>query len=132
MIFMVLTNLDLDARCSKLFEFILDTKMMTQKVPVTPPGSELELDDELFTEEDLVQIVMRPDGYYWQATDGKQEVGPFDSLELALADAGMDAEESQEPGETLQEAEDEIGIADWIDPETGEPAEGQSHPRLEE
>ena len=107
--------------------------MMTQKVPVTPPGSELELDDdELFTEEDLVQIVMRPDGYYWQATDGKQEVGPFESLELALADAGMNDDEGQEPGETLQEAEDEIGIADWIDPETGEPAEGQSHPRLEE
>lgn len=122
-----------DARCSNLFEFILDTKMMTQKVPVTPTDSELLLDDdELFTEEDVVQIVMRPDGYYWQATDGKQEVGPFESLELALADAGMDDEEGQEPGETLQEAEDEIGIADWIDPETGEPAEGQSHPRLEE
>ena len=24
------------------------------------------------------------------------------------------------PGESLQEAEDEIGISDWIDPETGE------------
>ena len=29
-----------------------------------------------------------------------------------------------EEGETLQEAEAEIGIADWIDPETGKPAEG--------
>jgi hypothetical protein len=36
-----------------------------------------------------------------------------------------------EPGETLQEAEDEIGIADWIDPETGAPAQGQSPPRFE-
>jgi len=36
-----------------------------------------------------------------------------------------------EPGETLREAEDEVGIADWIDPETGEPAE-ESRPHLEE
>jgi hypothetical protein len=26
-------------------------------------------------------------------------------------------------GESLEEAESEIGMADWIDPETGEPAE---------
>jgi hypothetical protein len=35
------------------------------------------------------------------------------------------------PGDTLQEAEHEIGIADWIDAETGEPAEGDS-PHLQE
>ena len=40
-------------------------------------------------------------------------------------------EDSLSPEETLQEAENEIGIADWIDPETGEPAEGQSPPKLE-
>ena len=32
--------------------------------------------------------------------------------------------------ETLQEAEDELGVADWIDPDTGELAEGQSTPHL--
>jgi hypothetical protein len=37
-----------------------------------------------------------------------------------------------EPGETLDEAESEIGINDWIDPDTGEPAEGQSPPHIEE
>jgi hypothetical protein len=36
-----------------------------------------------------------------------------------------------EPGETVQEAEAEIGISEWIDPETGEPSE-ESRPRLEE
>ena len=41
-------------------------------------------------------------------------------------------DEAPEPGETLQEAENEIGMADWIDPETGAPAEGLSHPHLEE
>lgn len=32
--------------------------------------------------------------------------------------------------ESLPELEREIGIADWIDPQTGEPAEGQSPPHL--
>ena len=34
--------------------------------------------------------------------------------------------------ETLPELEREIGISDWIDPQTGEPAEGQSPPHLNE
>ncbi|WP_210547696.1 hypothetical protein [Rhodoferax sp. PAMC 29310] len=33
--------------------------------------------------------------------------------------------------ETLPEMEREIGMADWLDPETGEPAEGLSPPHLE-
>lgn len=41
------------------------------------------------------------------------------------------AEDEPEPGETLLEAEDEIGINGWIDPDTGEPAEGQSPPHFE-
>jgi hypothetical protein len=41
-------------------------------------------------------------------------------------------EEGPEPGENLREAESEIGINDWIDCGTGEPAEGQSPPHLEE
>jgi hypothetical protein len=36
-----------------------------------------------------------------------------------------------EPGETLKEAEGEIGISDWVDPETGELAE-ENVPRIEE
>lgn len=77
---------------------------------------------------DLVRL--RPDGYHWQAPDGKQEFGPFTTLEEALADMNVANGESPEPGESLQEAEDEIGIADWVDPDTGELAEGQSSPRF--
>jgi hypothetical protein len=78
------------------------------------------------------RIIERPDGYHWIAPDGKQEFGPFESRERALADMIDRAEEeAPEPGETLQEAESEIGIADWIDPETGEPAEGSCPPHLE-
>lgn len=80
----------------------------------------------------LGEIVLRPDGYHWVAPDGRKEFGPFETREEATADRDASDEDGLSPGETLQEAEDEIGIADWIDPETGEPAEGLSHPRLEE
>ena len=77
-------------------------------------------------------ILSHPDGYYWRAPDGRQEFGPFESVALVRADRDLIAEEATLPGETLPEADDELGIASWIDPETGEPAEGQSPPRLEE
>ena len=35
------------------------------------------------------------------------------------------------PGETLAEAESEIGVADWIDGDSGAPAEGQSPTHIE-
>ena len=78
------------------------------------------------------RIIERPDGYHWIAPDGRQEFGPFKSRELALANMINEAEEdAPQPGETLQEAESEIGIAEWIDAETGEPAEGSCPPHLE-
>jgi hypothetical protein len=77
-------------------------------------------------------VVERPDGWYWAAPDGHQEFGPFDSRASARADRDRYSEEAPSEGETVQEAEREIGIADWIDAETGEPAEGQSPPHLEE
>ena len=81
---------------------------------------------------DTDAIVERPDGYYWLGPDLDAEFGPFESREAALADRDRYSEEAPDEGETVQEAEREIGIADWIDAETGEPAEGQSPPHLEE
>ena len=100
---------------------------MIRKVPVTRVGREPAVADSR-----VDQIMLRPDGYYWQAPDGKQEFGPFETVELALADMETGDEQAPAPGETLQEAEGEIGISDWIDPETGEPAEGQSPPPFED
>jgi len=77
-----------------------------------------------------MSITKRPDGFYWRANDGGREYGPFATLREA--EQSMQAEDqAPEPGETLAEAESEIGIADFADPETGEPAE-ESRPRLEE
>jgi hypothetical protein len=101
-----------------------------------PPDVDDELleegdDGEEITEVEIGQLMHHPDGYYWQTPDGKQEFGPFENLELALAHMqSASEEEAGEPGESLQEAEDELGVADWVDPDTGELAEGQSTPRL--
>jgi len=62
------------------------------------------------------RVVERPDGFfYWQQPDTGKEYGPFATLLEALADmdvedAPRDAEEPLEVGETLEEAEAEVGI----------------------
>jgi hypothetical protein len=75
-------------------------------------------------------LVRRPDGWYWLAPGGHQEFGPFETAQLAHADREGNSDDAPAEGETIGEAEAEIGIADWIDAETGEPAEGQSRPHL--
>ena len=100
-------------------------------MPSPEPEAVDAADDEEEQEIEIGQILHRHDGYYWQAEGSRQEFGPFASVEMALADMAEADGEAPEPGETLQEAEDEIGIADWIDPDTGDPAEGFLRPRLE-
>ena len=94
-------------------------RVIAESAPATPVGD----DPTLFE---------RPNGWYWAAPDGHQEFGPFDSLEAARANRDRFDEQAPAEGETLREAEQEVGIADWIDAETGEPAEGQSPPHFEE
>ena len=105
--------------------------------PQAPDGEGAGMNDEAgeaaqepAADDDEGRIVERPDGYHWIALDSQQEFGPFETAELAQADMDAADENAPEPGQTLQEAERDIGIADWIDPETGEPAEGQSPPHL--
>lgn len=81
---------------------------------------------------DSERIVERPDGFYWQAPDGRAEFGPFATLQEAQAGRDSTGDESPEGGEALRQAEREIGMNEWLDAETGEPAEGQSPPHLEE
>lgn len=73
--------------------------------------------------QDEARIMQRPDGYYWQSAETGKEYGPFATLLDAMQDMQGGDESALEPGETLAEAEAEIGISEWIDPDTGEPAE---------
>jgi hypothetical protein len=69
------------------------------------------------------RVVERPDGFYWEATGEAKPYGPFPTREEAQDDMLSAGGEAPEPGESLQEAESEIGISDWVDPDTGIPAE---------
>lgn len=78
---------------------------------------------------DRTRIIERPDGFYWQSMEDGREYGPFASLIEAAND--MEATGPGEAVEPLREAEDEIGIADWINPDTGELAE-ESVPHIQD
>jgi hypothetical protein len=80
------------------------------------------------------RVIERPDGFYWEAKKGGEAHGPFATLAEAEADllsGGATAAEEDEVPEALQEAESELGINEWIDPDTGGPAE-DSVPRIED
>ena len=81
--------------------------------------------------EALGHVIERPDGFYVQAPSG-EESGPYTTLAEAEAEllAAEVAEPDLETGD-LQEAESDIGVSEWIDPETGGPAE-DSVPRIED
>ena len=101
-----------------------------RRAKVVPPA--LHEPDEEFIDDDPARVIERADGFHWLALDGRQEFGPFESRALALADMAAASERSASPLTTLHEVEREIGIADWIDPDTGEPAEGSRPPHLSE
>jgi len=79
------------------------------------------------------RVFERPDGFYWESKETKLR-GPFATRAEADADllAGGGADDEFEPeAETLQEAESELGISEWVDPDTGGPAE-DNVPRIED
>ena len=80
------------------------------------------------------RVIERPDGFYWESKAKGEAYGPFATLAEAEADmlsGGATAAEETEPGESLHEAESELGISEWIDPDTGGPAE-DNVPRIED
>ncbi len=72
---------------------------------------------------DHTRVLERPDGFYWQDRETDDVYGPFDTLLEAVQDMQNHDGNGYAEGETVEEAESEIGMADWIDPETGQPAE---------
>ena len=76
------------------------------------------------------RIVERPDGFYWQEKEGGEESGPFPTRAEAEADMESDGVAATDP-DAVHDAESELGISEWIDPDSGEPAE-DSVPRIED
>ncbi len=81
--------------------------------------------------EPRIRFIERPNGVYWRASGSTTEYGPFATLAEAEADAEGREDPTFQPTESVAEAEAEIGISEWIDPDTGVPAE-ESVPRLED
>jgi hypothetical protein len=101
---------------------------MKQKKPSPPREAPPEV--EARVKEPQRHIIERPDGFYWLAVDSGEEYGPFTTRAEAAEDMLTGGDTGLEPTD-LQEAESEIGVAEWIDPETGGPAE-DSVPRIED
>jgi hypothetical protein len=106
--------------------------LMPKILPTRAQSAVSNADEVDFTDPPLGEIVHRPDGFHWLAPDGRQEFGPFTTRAEAIADRDEANDGTPSPGESLEEAEDELGQASWIDPDTGELAEGQSRPRLDD
>jgi hypothetical protein len=106
--------------------------MSRRPKPPSPRGAARAIEEGGDDDLSAGTIHQRPDGYYWSSADGHHEFGPFESRELARLDRDGFDDRAPEPGESLDEAEDEIGIGKWIDPETGAPAEGASPPHLDD
>ena len=106
--------------------------MKRSKKPVLSPQDESPADAETpaGAEEVRGRMFERPDGFYWQSLKGGEEYGPFTTRIEAEADMQSGGASSADP-EALQEAESELGISDWIDPDSGVPAE-DSVPRIED
>jgi hypothetical protein len=90
--------------------------------PPPPPAVEPEVAEDS-------RVIERADGFYWQSADGAQEYGPFRTYAQAVEE--MQGAEVEVSDETLEEAEAEIGVSGWIDPETGDLGDAW-HPRLED
>ena len=92
--------------------------------PQVVPGTAAELED--------VRVIERPDGFWVQPLAGGHENGPYASLVEAIeSHRACSEEEDIESEETLAEMEAQVGVADWIDPDTSAPAEDRV-PHIEE
>jgi hypothetical protein len=99
---------------------------MGQRKDPTPPPAVAEAQPELAQDS---RVIERADGFYWQSADGAAESGPFRTYAQAVEE--MEAAEVELDSETLEEAEAEMGVSGWIDPETGDFGDAW-HPRLED
>lgn len=100
-----------------------------KEAAVAVPAKQEARDETPARTEDNGRIIERADGFYWLSLKGEAQSGPFTTraeAELDLQSGGGELEIGD-----LQEAESEIGISEWIDPDTGGPAE-DSVPRLED
>lgn len=80
-------------------------------------------------DERLLRIHQRPDGYHWVDVEGRQEFGPYESLEDALVDmddAEPALEGAIEQAEMTEAAEQGLDIDDQVDRRDEDEPEGST------
>lgn len=95
------------------------------------PAAAAPEEEETRSNEPERHVIERPDGFYWQSIESGEESGPFETLGEAEADMLAGGDGGNLESADLLEAESDIGVSEWIDPETGGPAE-DSVPRIED
>lgn len=75
------------------------------------------------THHNHARIIERPDGFYWQDKVTDELCGPFPTLVEAMQDMLDQEDTGYQESESLAEAEADIGVSNWVDPETGDAAE---------
>lgn len=95
----------------------LGTATLRHAVP-HPPATALDRAVEASIDAgriDAPSIVSHPDGWYWQAPDGHQEIGPFESREAAQADRDAVGDDGVAPGDALMQTVREAGLGDGFE-----------------
>jgi len=82
--------------------------------------------DEDAQDERLLRVRERPDGYHWIDVEGRQEFGPFESLEEALADMDGDSEDSLGQTDLDEAAEQGIDLDSQLDRRDEDDPEGRT------
>lgn len=90
-------------------------------------GSSRPVQDE--TVEHRPSIVEQDEAFYWLDSENDALIGPFRTRRAAIADRDSPGPIDEDlPGnadlDAVHEVEAEIGIEDFIDPDTGEPTHG--------
>lgn len=90
--------------------------MKTRQPPV--PAAPSPVDEHV--DERLSRVRQRPDGFHWIDVQGRQEFGPFDTLEEALADMDQPDDSALDDAEQVDLAEQDLDIADRINSDRGD------------
>lgn len=89
--------------------------------PPPPAPAEAEQDDD-----PAARVVERPDGFHWIDEEGRQEFGPFETLEAAVANMEGADEGAIEQAEQVEEVERAMDLDSRIDSEGTDEPEGST------
>ena len=112
-------------------------KTTGSKKPQPKPALEEPVEESAAAEE-LQQslqdhVIERPDGFYWESKKKGRDLRPVRHARRGRGRHALRRRDrrGRPEAEGLQEAESELGINEWIDPDTGGPAE-DNVPRIED